>query len=341
MKKYLIPNTGKFYKANLHCHTTVSDGSLTPSEIKEEYKKRGYSVIAYTDHNVLISQSHLNDDEFLALNGYEVDISQKYAGNNPYKKTCHICYVALDPDNLKQVCWHREKYLYSNSSKYKDQVQFDENEPDFERIYTAECINEMNKRAKDNGFFVTYNHPTWSLESYPDYMSYEYIDAMEICNYGCITEGYPDYNPRVYDDMLRGGKRVFCVATDDNHNRYPCDSVNSDSFGGYTMIKADSLDYRTIADALKNGHFYASQGAEIKELWYEDSKLHVECGPASRIEFVFGKRKAKLFLPEKGELLNSAEFEVPEDAYYVRVTVYDENGNPANSNAYFVDELNK
>ena len=38
MKKYLIPEEGKFYKANLHCHTTISDGKMTPEEVKAYYK---------------------------------------------------------------------------------------------------------------------------------------------------------------------------------------------------------------------------------------------------------------------------------------------------------------
>ena len=33
MKKYLLPENGQFYKANLHCHSTVSDGHLTPEEM--------------------------------------------------------------------------------------------------------------------------------------------------------------------------------------------------------------------------------------------------------------------------------------------------------------------
>ena len=37
MKKYLLPRTGKFYKANLHCHTNYSDGKKTPEEVKELY----------------------------------------------------------------------------------------------------------------------------------------------------------------------------------------------------------------------------------------------------------------------------------------------------------------
>ena len=61
MKKYLIPENGQFYKANFHCHTTVSDGRLTPEEVKALYKEHGYSVIAFTDHDVYIPHPERND----------------------------------------------------------------------------------------------------------------------------------------------------------------------------------------------------------------------------------------------------------------------------------------
>ena len=35
---YLLPEKGNFYKANLHCHTVVSDGALTPEQVKEAYQ---------------------------------------------------------------------------------------------------------------------------------------------------------------------------------------------------------------------------------------------------------------------------------------------------------------
>ena len=54
MRKYLLPKDGIFYKANLHCHSTHSDGKLTVEQLKEVYKKEGYSVVAFSDHNVLI-----------------------------------------------------------------------------------------------------------------------------------------------------------------------------------------------------------------------------------------------------------------------------------------------
>ncbi|GEM_PF-2916627 len=30
MRKYLLPEDGMFYKANMHCHSTLSDGEFSP-----------------------------------------------------------------------------------------------------------------------------------------------------------------------------------------------------------------------------------------------------------------------------------------------------------------------
>ena len=45
MKKYLLKNVGNFYKANLHVHTTVSDGDFSPEEVKQMYMDKGYSIV--------------------------------------------------------------------------------------------------------------------------------------------------------------------------------------------------------------------------------------------------------------------------------------------------------
>ena len=65
MKKYLLPREGKFYKANMHCHTNISDGKMTPEEVKTAYKKNGYSIVAYTDHEIMMPHYELRDEEFL------------------------------------------------------------------------------------------------------------------------------------------------------------------------------------------------------------------------------------------------------------------------------------
>lgn len=316
MKKHLLPESGNFYKANLHCHSTFSDGSWTPEELKERYMRHGYSIIAFTDHRTMHSQAHLTDDSFLALDGYEIDVNQQETNKNGYRKTCHFCLVAKKPGMTQ---------------------------PDFgdEDTYTPENISRIMREAKEKGFFVTYNHPNWSLEDFSDYINYHGMDAMEICNFGCVIVGYADYVPMAYDEMLRYGERIFCLATDDNHNRHPEDSVYCDSFGGWVAIKADALDYETVTKALEDGHFYSSQGPEIKELWYEDGVIHIKTSPVKKIDFVFGFRRAETRVAEKGEYLTEAECAVPDNSIFVRVSARDENGFPADTNAYFVDELNK
>jgi hypothetical protein len=165
------------------------------------------------------------------------------------------------------------------------------------------------------------------------------MDAMEICNYGCIVVGYNDYVPQIYDEMLMSGKRIFCIATDDNHNHGPVGTRKFDSFGGFTMIKAEKLEYETITKALKDGNFYASQGPEIHSLWFEDGKIHVSCSPADRVILNTGIRRAACEYAENGELLTEVSFRVNPKDGYVRITVIDEKGYPANTNAYFTDEL--
>lgn len=340
MKKYLLPKEGNFYKANLHCHSTVSDGKLTPAEIKDAYKAHGYAIVAYTDHDIMIPHDELNDDGFLALHGYEMEAGE-VGGIFKFRKTCHMCLIALKPDNLQQVCWHRSKYLIGHGEEYRHLARFDESQPDFEREHTHECINAMMRAGRENGFFVTYNHPVWSLENRSDYGGYEGMHAMEICNYGCFVTGFAEYNPIIYDDMLRMGKRIFCIGTDDNHNGKPFDSPRCDSFGAFTMIKAPRLSYTDVTDALLAGNFYASQAPQIKELYFEDGKLYVETSPCEKIVMTTGTRKVRNFTRERGKRLTKAVFEVLEEDIYVRITVKDKYGKCADTNAYFTDELFK
>lgn len=40
------------HKANLHTHTTRSDGRLSPQEVIDEYRSQGYTILSITDHNM-------------------------------------------------------------------------------------------------------------------------------------------------------------------------------------------------------------------------------------------------------------------------------------------------
>ena len=332
MKKYLLPETGEFYTANLHCHTSISDGGLTPEEVKRQYMAQGYSIVAYTDHDVLLDHSDLAEAGFLPLNGFEAEINEKGRPLGRSHKTCHICFVAKEPGNVTMPFYHRSKYMIGHGEEYRGQIRFDESQPDFEREYTGECINEMIRLAKEAGFFVTYNHPCWSLESYPDYMRYDGMDAMEILTFGSWNAGWPEYNTRVYDDMLRGGKRVYAIGTDDNHG-------TKDACGAWIMVKAEKLEYKTVMDAIAGGEFYTSMGPEIRGLWYEDGFVHVRTSEAKRILCNYGLRRIGCVSDPEGKMVTQACFPVDAGDGYFRITVVDEQGYCADTNAYFVDTL--
>ena len=341
MKQYLLPENGQWYKANLHCHTTLSDGRKTPEEVKEIYKNLGYSIVAYTDHDILIPHDDLTDDSFLALHGFEVEINKLGARIHYETLTCHICFIGIDPKNITQPCWNEEYARIGNSQKNAALVKHDENEPPYPREYSGEAISKLMQKCVDKGFFTTYNHPGWSLESYPEYMGYDGMNAFEMYNGSCLAAGYVDYHPRVYDDMLRGGKRLYCIGADDNHNAHPDTSRRNDSGRAWTMIKADSLDYSTITKALVEGQFYASEGPEIYSLTFEDGRIHIECSEAEKIVCNYGIRHAETALDESFGSVTSADFGMNKDWKYFRITVVGKDGKTASTNAYFADELYK
>ena len=55
MKRYLLPPEGNLYKANLHCHSTVSDGTSPPRKSRIFTKAEGITlwpspIIKYAFH---------------------------------------------------------------------------------------------------------------------------------------------------------------------------------------------------------------------------------------------------------------------------------------------------
>ena len=97
MKKYLLPREGKFYKANMHCHTNISDGKNTPEEIKAAFKEKGYSIVAFTDHEIMIPHTDLADEDFLPITAYEIQLRDWNTPPNCLK-LYHMNVYSPDPD---------------------------------------------------------------------------------------------------------------------------------------------------------------------------------------------------------------------------------------------------
>ena len=69
---YLDDYGRKWFKGNLHTHTTVSDGSKSPDEVAAIYRAAGYDFLAFTDHWHPSKPSM--QDGLLLLPGCEYDV---------------------------------------------------------------------------------------------------------------------------------------------------------------------------------------------------------------------------------------------------------------------------
>ncbi len=330
-----IDECKNFYKANMHCHSTNSDGRATPEKIKEEYMKRGYSIVAYTDHEHIIANNHLTDENFVALVGFEMNIGEEGVPWNPvtrqFYRTTHLNIYATTPDNDITICASPERDRWG-SDELRAQVKYDGN---FHmRRRTPEDMSKLIKYVHDHGYLVCVNHPTWSLEYEAEYLHYEDADFIEVYNTGCDRSGLAT-NEQAFDVMVKHGKRVGCFCADDNHNGKGFDSPQCDSFGGWIVVNSSELSYESVISALKNHDFYASCGPEIHSLVRDGNTITVKTSPARRIIKQTEGRQASACYPSEGEdYVTEASFKINDNERMFRITVEDFSGRRAFSQAY-------
>jgi len=335
----LISSAVPQYKANLHCHSTRSDGRLSPIELKTMYKERGYAVLAITDHESPENHSSLNEENFLMLTGYEA-----YIRTNPdcrydvFAPEIHLNLFARQADNETLICYNPACCKYLSPEEQQALAKAGTQET---RSYTADYINTFIRTANENGYLVAYNHPVWSMEDESRILHYEGIFSMEMVNGNSYSLNRLEYNCAFYDKLIRNRKRWFVHAADDNHNQFPIDHPQNDSFRAFTMILADRLDYDHIISAMEHGEMYASTGPLIRELSYENDIIHVECSPAASVYCYFGSKHPSSVHAMNEEQLTCADFSLHPNAAYIRITVVDRNGNTADTRAYYRDELIK
>ncbi|WP_343662201.1 3',5'-nucleoside bisphosphate phosphatase [Ralstonia sp.] len=86
--------------ADLHCHSTVSDGMLAPQEVAARAAAHGVTLWALTDHDEVGGQAAAREAASALGMDYlsGVEISVTWAG-----RTLHIVGLGIDPDNADLV----------------------------------------------------------------------------------------------------------------------------------------------------------------------------------------------------------------------------------------------
>jgi hypothetical protein len=289
---------GRWFRGNLHTHSTRSDGRLTPEAACAFYRERGYHFLSLTDHfmeqyNYLITDARAHHaDDFITLPGAEL-----HAGETATGELWHLLAVGLPFD-------------FPPPSEDEDGVG-------------------IARRAVAAGAYVSVAHPAWYNLTEEDVIAMHGAGAHSIEVINGISADHNDRIDSVYmvDVMLARGYRFNLLATDDAHFK----PTFRDTLRGWTWVKSEALTPEAVLAALKAGYYYSSTGPEIHDVQVvPGDEVIVRCSPANSI-FLTGKGARALH--QHGDDLTEVSFSIARfKSDYCRITVRDAMGGRAWTN---------
>ncbi len=233
------------WKGNFHCHTTGSDGWVTPQEAAAQYKAAGYDFLAITDHRRVTDPAEAETD-LLLIPGIELD----YRVETGHAQAVHIVGVGVDRDALDIPAAMRTPQQ------------------------GVDAIRASGGRA-------IFAHPAWSLNDPETIKGLKNLSAVEIYN---RCSDFP-WNARradsseVIDLCFADGFLLPIVAADDAHQ------YNGDQCHSAVIACAAACTREGILDALDKGNVYGSQGPRITEMKMENGALSIRCTPCRKVIF--------------------------------------------------------
>ncbi|MBO5789468.1 MAG: hypothetical protein J6R42_05945 [Clostridia bacterium] len=324
--KSLFSEEGRFYRAALHTHSSLSDGELSPEQLKAYYRAHGFDILAIVDHEVFCSHDNLCESDFLVLSGYEIafgNVREDFFST----PTCHISLIAKN-QNVKALVGIDTAYLPKGSALpllYEGKT--------VKREYSLDSIASVLEQASEAGFLPFLNHPAWSLENPFQFCHYPALGGVEVYNHLSYMEGGQDNSALPLDLLLSQGQFPLPLATDDFHGE------NNHGTGGFTMICATSLAYEDVIFALEAGQAYASNGPLLYRLFSEDGYLRFSCSGIKEAALITPLRPTSARIVSSGEDLYYGEFAIPPSAPWVRLELTDREGKKLWTRAYKSSEL--
>ncbi len=291
---------GRWFRGNLHGHTTNSDGKLPPAEAALWYRENGYHFSVITDHRVLTPVeplAHLETPEFIILPGIELD-------SKPEGRNVHTCGInirsGIGPQGGETV---------------------------------PEALQQQVDAIRAAGGVAMVNHPNWTRAfNAEEVLPVRGAALLEVYNMssGCENDGDPQAGVRsteqMWDWLLTRGVRIWAAATDDVHTYEP---GHPDGPGkGWVMARARRLTREDIAAALERGDFYASTGVVLQDVrsgadWL---RVTVAARPGVRHRIELRGEGGRLLEVAHGE---SARFSLSGLTGYARVRVAASDGSLA------------
>ena len=287
---------GRFWRGNLHTHSTLSDGHISPEAVCQLYRAMGYDFISLTEHFLpqygfqIADTRPFRDAHFTTIIGAEL-----HAGRTELNQLWHILAVGLPLD--------------------------------FPAPTAAETGPQIAARALAAGAFVAATHPYWYNLTEADVRSLGPIHAVEIFNGTSVDHSERADSWYMLDLLLDRGERYTACATDDAH----FNPERHDAGLGWVQVKSETLEPEALLTALRTGDYYSSTGPQIFDLRIiQGQVLEVQCSPAARVLITGSGYHARSVA---GHGLREAQFDLSGwQSPYLRVIVRAADGGRAWSN---------
>ena len=297
MDRLPFDKPGKFWKGNIHTHSTRSDGALPPGEVCRRYREAGYHFLSITDH-------------FLEQYGYPI------VDTRPFRADGFTTIIGA------------ELHAPIPGSALKWDIGAIDLPLDFEPWREGESGPGIAARALEAGAFVVAVHPHHSFLTPEQILSLGPIHAIEIFNgvADCTDKGHSWY---AADLLLQQDEHYLATAADDAH----FEPFRNDFGLGWVWVKSEELSPGSLMAALKAGRYYASCGPTIEDVAiHPPDTVEVRCSPVSRIMMTGKDGEAK---SEEGDGITEARLTRNWPSPWMRVTVRDEHGRRAWTNPFF------
>lgn len=288
---------GRFFRGNLHCHSSRSDGLREPEEVVGAYRAAGYDFLCLSDH-------------------FEEEYGWQIVDTRPFRDENFTTILGAE---LSSAPWERRDCYWVAAAGLP---------PDFEAP-PADDHAEAIRRAADVGAFVVMLHPginNLPLAVAEGLPALEAVHAVEVYNHH-LASALPAQANGAYmlDGLLERGRRALISAGDDAHFGHP-----RDRFGGWLEVHCERLDPEALLASLKAGRYYSTQGPALRKLLVDGDRLRVQTSEAYAISLTGGGDRWQSGQERHsvdGGPIVEAEFDLaPFRGSYCRITVVDTAG---------------
>ena len=186
MKDYQgFKNNGNWYKGNLHSHTTISDGKMTPEQSVEVYNEHGYNFLALSEHDIYTDyRKQYNTDNFIMIPAIEASAILYQEEGSSKRLEIHHLHGILGTSEMQK---NAKAPLFTHMEHVPPQKHYG-------TWRGREISQEIADMLRDRGCVVTYNHPIWSRVTEEEFIYTEGVQALEIFNYNTVLESNTGYD---------------------------------------------------------------------------------------------------------------------------------------------------